>query len=172
MAAQKGAHWIETKGQRHLIKVLLDSGSNICLLNQERARRPEIPNEAQNSLLEIPTFDGEIVTTGSTFSTYPILIAIGTNDHLSRISCEIANEGKYDLIIPFGWWHNEHRLKIDDPGKWVFEEKECYAHTENEGVADLFERDEPVAYDQDTQYVRRIGWEEARWVQLEGLPKP
>jgi len=34
------------------------------------------------------------------------------------ISCEIANAGKYDLIIPFGWWHDEHPLKnIVDPGK-------------------------------------------------------
>jgi len=36
------------------------------------------------------------------------------------LTWEIANTGKYDLIIPFGWWHNEHLLEnIANPKKWV-----------------------------------------------------
>jgi len=61
------------------------------------------------------------------------------NGHRSIISCEIANAGRYDYIIPFGWWH-EHALKnIADPSKWVLKAAKCYAHIEDEAVADLFE---------------------------------
>jgi len=89
------------------------------------------------------------------------------------ISCEIANAGRYDSNIPFGWWHDEHPLKnIADPRKWAFEEVKCPTHTEDEAVADMFESDETVAYDEEAQYVGRIEREEEGVVQLEALPKP
>jgi len=56
--------------------------------------------------------------------------------------------------------------------RWNFEEVRCHAHTEDEAVADLFEWDETVAYDEAAQYVGRIEWEEEGGVQLETLPKP
>jgi len=89
------------------------------------------------------------------------------------ISCEIANAGSYGLIIPFGWWHDDHPLKnIAYPTKWVFEEAKCHAHIEDEAVADLFEWDETVAYDEEAQYVGWIERKEQGGVQLEALPKP
>ena len=89
------------------------------------------------------------------------------------ISCEIASAGRYDLIIPFGWWQDEHPLKnISDPGKCAFEEARWNTHIEDEAVADIFEWDETVAYDEEAQYVGRIEWEEEGGVQLETLPKP
>jgi len=89
------------------------------------------------------------------------------------ISCEIANTGRYDLIIPFGWWHNEHPLKnITDPRNWAFEEIKCHAHIADEVVADIFQWDETVAYDEEAQYVGRIEGEEGGGVHLEALPKP
>ena len=81
-------------------------------MNQDTARRFEIPTEARDSPLTITTFDGETVPIGGTFYTHPIVLEIGANGHRSMISCEIANAGRYDLIIPFGWWHDEHPLKI------------------------------------------------------------
>jgi len=42
---------------------------------------------------------------------------------------------------------------------------------EDEAVADLFEWDETVAYDQEAQYVGRIEQKEEGGVQLETLPK-
>jgi len=73
------------------------------------------------------------------------------------ISCKIANAGKYDLIIPSGWWHEEHPLRnIADPTRWVFEEAKCHAHVEDEAVADMLKWDETVAYDEKVQYVGRI----------------
>jgi len=140
-----------------VISVLLDSGSNIFLMNQKTARRLEIPSEARDSPLKITTFDSETTPTGGIFYTHPIRLEIGANGHQSMISCEIANPGRYDLIIPFGCWHDEHPLKnIADPSKWVFEDAKCHAHIEDKAVADLFEWDETVAYDKEALYGGRI----------------
>jgi len=66
-------------------------------------------------------------------------LEIGGNGHRSIISSQIANAGKYHLIIAFGWWHKEHPLKnVPDPSKFVFQDVNCYAHTEDEEVVDLF----------------------------------
>jgi len=101
-----------------VINVLLDSGSNIFLMNQDAARRLAIPTAARDPRIKIRTFDGKTVPTGGTLYTHPILLEIGSNGHRSMISCEIANAGWYDLIIPFGWWHDEHPLKnISAPPK-------------------------------------------------------
>jgi len=156
-----------------MINIHLDSGSNIFLLNQDTARWLEISIKARGSPVKITTFDGQTAPTGGIFYTDPILLEIGANGHGSMISCEIANAGRYDLIIPFGWWHDEHPLKnIADPRTWVFEEAKCHAHIEDEAVADLFDWDETVAYDEEAQYVRRIEGEEEGGVELETLPKP
>jgi len=142
-------------------------------MNQDTTRRLEIPTEARDSPLKITTFDGETAPTGGIFYTHPILLEICANSHRSRIPCEIANAGRYDLIMPFGWWHDEHPLKnIADPGKWVFEEARCHADIEDEAVADMFEWDETVAYDEEAQYIGRIEREEEGGGQLETLPKP
>jgi len=172
-ACPEGKAFIEIKGRKHAINVLLDSGSNIFLMNQDTAQRLRIPTEARDLPLKITTFDGETAPSAGIFYTHPILLEIGANGHRSMISCEIANAGRYYLIIPFGWWHDEHPLKnIADPGKWAFEESKCHAHIEDEAVADMFESDETVAYDEGAQYVGRIEQEEEGGVQLETLPKP
>jgi len=52
------------------------------------------------------------------------------------------------------------------------EEAKCHAHREDEAVGDLLKWDETVAYDEEAQYVGRIGREAEEGVQLETLPKP
>ena len=90
--------------------------------------------------ISITTFDGEKPSKGGEHYTHPFLLDIGTNGHRSKISCEVAKAGQYDLIIPFGWWYSEHTLNnIDNPSNWVFEDHKCQAHVEHETVADLFE---------------------------------
>jgi len=156
-ACPEGTAFIELKARKDPIRVLLDSCSNIFLMNQNTARRLKIPTEASDSPLKITTFDGETAPTGGTFHTHPVLLEIGANGHRCIISCEIANAGRYDLIIPFGWWHDEHPLKnITAPCNWAFEEAKCHAHIEDEAVADMFEWDETVAYDEEAQYVGQI----------------
>jgi len=164
---------IETRGQKHMINVLLDSCSNIKRMNQDTARRLNIPTEARDSLLKITTFNGETAPTGGIFYTHPILLEISANSHRSMISCEVVNAGKYDLIIPFEWWNNEHPLKnVANPVEWVFHEEKCDANMEDGAVADLYEWDEAVAYDDEAQYVGWIaGWDEGG-IPLETLLKP
>ena len=88
------------------------------------------------------------------------------------ISGKIANAGKYDLIIRFGWWNNDQPLKnIGNPTKFVFDKATCHAYVGDAAVADLFEWDETVPYDEEGQYVGRIKREEEGGVQLETLPK-
>ena len=87
-------------------------------MNQKTGRRLEFPTEASDSPSKIRTFDGETVPTGEIVYTHPILLEIGANGHRSLISCKVANAGRYDLIIPFRWWPDEHPLKnIADPSK-------------------------------------------------------
>jgi len=89
------------------------------------------------------------------------------------VSCEIADAGKYDMIIPLGWWHQGHPIKnIKTPEKWCFEQATCVEHVQDEGIADMFEWDETVAFDEEARLIRRIRSTRQEEVQLEGWPKP
>jgi len=121
-------------------------------MNQHTAQRLVIPTEHRDSQLEITNFDRETAPTRGMFYTHRIVLEIGTNGHRSMISCKIAKARKFDLIIPFGWWNDKHPLKnIADPTKWVFEEAKCHKHIADEAVADLFEWDETVVYNEEEQ---------------------
>jgi len=114
----EGKAFIETRERKQTINVLLNSGSNIFLLNEGTVRQLEIPTEARDLPVKITTFNGKPTPTGGIFYTHPILLEIGADSHQSMISCQIANAGKCDLIMSFAWWHDEHRLKnIADPNK-------------------------------------------------------
>ena len=81
--------------------------------------------------------------------------------------------GKYNLIIPFRWWHKEHPIaNIDEPYKWVFTEQCCLGHVEDEGIGGIFEWDERVAFDEEGQYVGRIcHQEDPNQVLLDKIPQ-
>jgi len=88
-------------------------------------------------------------------------------------SCEIVDEGKYDMIIPFGWWHHEHPIKdIEAPKKWCFENTKCLEHVQDEGIAEMFEWDKTVAFDEKARMIGRIGSTRQVEIQLEGLSLP
>ena len=87
-------------------------------------------------------------------------------------SCEIADSCKYDMIIPFGWWHHEHLIKnIETPSQWRFEHANCMNHVEDEGIADTFQLDEIVAFDENATMIGRIGATKEKEVELDRLPK-
>ena len=88
------------------------------------------------------------------------------------VSCEIVDAGKYDMIIPFGWWHQEHQIKtIETPSQLRFERANCSKHVEDEGIADMLEWDETVAFDENATMIGRIGATKEKEVELKGLPK-
>ena len=168
----EGPAFLFVSDKRHKIKVLLDSGSNIFLLNQKTARSLKIPYEVRETPLQITTFNGKISLTGGKYYSHPIKLEIGTNGHISMVSGEIGNAGKYDMIIPFGWWHQEHRIKhIETPSQWRFEHANCMNHDEDEEIADMFEWDETVAFDENATMIGIIGATKEKEVELEGLPK-
>ena len=108
--------------KRHRIRVLLDSGSNIFLLNQKTALSLKTPYEIRETPLQITAFNDDISSTGGKYYSHTIKLEIGTNSHTSIVSCKIADAGKYDMIIPFGWWHHEHPIRnIETPSQWGFE---------------------------------------------------
>ena len=48
------------------------------------------------------------------------------------------------MIIPFGWWHQEHPISnIADPKSWNFTDNNCKAHLlpEDEGISIEWEED-------------------------------
>jgi len=88
-------------------------------------------------------------------------------------SCKIAHPGKYELIILFRWWHQKHLIKnIETREKWCFEHAKCVEHVQEEGIADMFEWEEIVAFEEEARMMGRIGSRRQEEVQLEGLPKP
>jgi len=86
---------------RHKIRVLLDSGFNIFLLNQNTARTLKVPYEIRENPLKITAFNGEVSCTGGKYYLDPVQLEIGTNWHTTMVSCEIVDAGKYDMSIPF-----------------------------------------------------------------------
>jgi len=61
------------------------------------------------------------------------------------------------MIIPFGWWHQEYRIKtIADPDAWCFDDTECQPHLLPEDKEILVERDEDVLNDPNTVVIGRF----------------
>jgi len=62
--------------------------------------------------------NGDLSSTGGKYYSHPIQLDIGTNGDTTLVSCEIADTGKYDMIILFGWWRHEYLIKnIETPEK-------------------------------------------------------
>ena len=88
------------------------------------------------------------------------------------VSCKIEDAGKYDMIIPFRWWHQEHPIKIiETPSQWCFELANCMNHVEDAGIADIFEWDERVACDENATMIGKIGSTKEKEVELDRLTK-
>jgi len=61
------------------------------------------------------------------------------------------------MIIPFGWWHQEHPITdIANPENWSFDDNECRSHLlpEDEGIS--VEWDEDVLNDPNAVVIGRI----------------
>ena len=84
------------------IPVLLDSWSNIFLLNQQTAQKFIALYKTRQIPLKITAFNVKTSTTGGRYYTHPIKLEIEKNGHTTMVSCEIANAGRYDRIIQFG----------------------------------------------------------------------
>jgi len=98
----EGPAFMEAACKRIRIRAVLDSGSNIFLINQHLVEHFDIPYEISQKALNILAFDREINSSGGKHFTHPIILEITSNDHRTSFSCVVAAAGRYDLIIPFG----------------------------------------------------------------------
>jgi len=140
----KGHAHIYILGQYYRIPVLLDSRSNIFLINEQLVKDFHIPYHSRADAVQIQGFTGEASASGESHFTKPLCLEIGTNKPLSLVSCEIALVGKYGMIIPFGWWHQEHPIKyIADPDAWYFDHTDCQLQLlpEDEGISVEWDKD-------------------------------
>jgi len=136
----EGNAFLIISNKRHQINVLLDSSSNLFLLNQSTAPTLKVHYEIRENPLKITAFNGEVSSTRGKYYSYPIQLVIGTNGHTTIVSCEIGDAGKYDMIIPFGCWHHEHPINnIETSEKSCFEHNKRMEHVRDEGLADMFE---------------------------------
>ena len=60
---------------------------------------------------------------------------------------------------------------MENPAEWCFEHANCIEHVEDEGIANMFEWDETVAFDENATMVGSIGATKEKEVKLDGLPK-
>ena len=150
----EGYTYIETIKGFTRIRFLLDSGSKIFLINQNLIKNLYIPYETRQTAFPILTFEGTYALYRGKHFPHPILLEVGRIGYRSHISCEIASVGKYDLIIPFGWWHNKHPLpNSGNAKKWEFNDTKCQSHMEDEGVGDMCEWDKTVVFNEEAEYL-------------------
>jgi len=144
----EGHAHIEILGKRYRIPVLLDFGSNIFLINEQLVKDLHLPYDSWADAVQIQGVTGETISSGGSHFTKPLYLEIRTNKHLSLVSCEIAPAGKYEMIIPFGWWHQEHPIKnIAHPDTWCFDDTDCQPHLLPEDAGISVEWDEDVLND-------------------------
>ena len=168
----EGSAVLFVSDKRPKMRVLLDSWSNIFLLNQNSAWALKIPYEIKENPLQITAFNGETFSMGGKYYSHPIKLEMWTNCHTSMVSCEIAEAWKSDMLILFGWWHQDHSIKdIETPSHWRFEHANCKNHVEDKGIADMFEWDEIVAWEDEARIIERIGATKEHEVQLDRLLK-
>ena len=64
---------------RYRIPVLLDSGSNIFLINATLVYDLNIPHKSRTDTIPIEGFTGETITAGGSHYTHPLYLEIGQN---------------------------------------------------------------------------------------------
>ena len=77
----EGYAFIETVTGRTSIRVLLDLGSNIFLINQNQVKNLQIPYETRQTALPILTFEGSNAAYRGKHFTHLILLEVGRNGH-------------------------------------------------------------------------------------------
>jgi len=102
-------------GKKHQIRVLLDTGCSIALLNNQTVERLDIPKKKHKQAHIIESYTGESVQGAGQFYTKPLLFQ--HQEHYAKEEFEISTmEADIDAFLPFdfimthppqGAWTNE-----------------------------------------------------------------
>jgi hypothetical protein len=154
---------------------LLDSGSNVFVINEKLVQELEIPCETRQEPNMITGFAGIPVQSSGTKYTSPIKLEIGKNHHITEVSCEVAPTNRWGMIIPYGWTEDHPISNMALLDNWEFQAKQCRGHI---GPGDWkdpsceFEWDDDVAYEPEARMVGLItAIDESEQLVVDKLPK-
>jgi len=93
---------IHEGGKQHPVKVLLDTGCSIALINQDTAKRLQIPLQKHQREKIIENFVGQKVQGAGTHRTNPVLL-----QHRHHFSSEVFEvspmDNEVDIFLPYDW---------------------------------------------------------------------
>jgi len=93
---------LHEKEKKHTVKVLLDTGCSIALINQETARRLQIPLQKHRRERVIENFVGQRVQGAGTHRTNPMQLQ--HHGHFSREVFEVSPmDNEVDIFLPYDW---------------------------------------------------------------------
>jgi len=93
---------IHEGGNQHPVKVLLDTGCSIALINQDTAKRLQIPLQKHQKEKIIENFVGQKVQRAGTHRTNPMLLQ--HHRHFSSEVFEVSPMDKeVDIFLPYDW---------------------------------------------------------------------
>src|SRR6201747_2698826 len=171
----EGHAHIRVAEKRFRIQVLLDSGSNVFVINEKLVQELEIPCATRQDPNKITRFAGIPVQSSGTKYTTPLKLQKGKNHHITEVSCEVAPTNRWGMIIPYGWTKDHPISNMALPNNWEFQAKQCRGHI---GPGDWkdpsceFEWDDDVAYEPEARMVGLItAIDESEQLVVDKLPK-
>lgn len=136
------------------ICVLLDSDLNILILYRALVERFVILMVKQERPLRIKHFNRETVNQGASYYTHSLKLEIGQSQHITEVTCNVVDGGVHEMIIPFGWWHDQHPIAhINELKDRPFEDTKYSAHVGTVEVGIDIKWDESVLFTEDVVYV-------------------
>ena len=97
---------LHLEGKPHSVKVLLDTGCSIPLLNQKTAQRLQIPLEKHRETRLVEDYTGQAVSGAGEEYTCPLILQ--HRKHYTQETFEISPmEAGIDVFLPF-WWIAKH----------------------------------------------------------------
>jgi len=97
---------LSTKTQDHRVRILLDTGCSIPLLNQKTAERLGITLQKHNQIIPIENFMGQPVEGAGQYYTESLLLQHRWHVTRERFEVSTMEEG-IDIFLPF-WWITKH----------------------------------------------------------------
>jgi len=138
---------IHEGGKQHPVKVLLDTSCSIALINQDTAKRLQIPLQKHRRERIIENFVGQKVQGAGTHRTNPMLL-----QHRHHFSSEVfevsAMDKEVDIFLPYDWI-----VRHPPQGQWDsttvrFTDPDCRANcTKHETAEFSLTWDEDVCLD-------------------------
>jgi len=92
-------HW---QGKSHPVRVLLDTGCSINLINQQTVERLQHPKRPQKNPRSIENFTGETVENAGKYQTEPLQLQHRKHFTMEKFEVSPMEKG-VDIFLPFRW---------------------------------------------------------------------